>query len=365
MSASRKHHRALCHFNGAAMSIACLAIVIAGCAGTQSDAPAGLQKVANWVGVSIRSIKPYTITSYTTLHPGQSHRQMANSGESHNLVSIAQRCYKTWCLNVRAYPRVATAWEAWRQHDGHECLGAHKLVCGDSPWGKALSQLYIASTQLLGHAPLPLHVRIIVLPEGTGYHGAVTLHSATHVPLKFAFPFPTDRKEPGFAEQADHALIHAVATVGYEFQHVEYAAGQTSGPVAPPGAKAAKDEANSECWKLVTEAFLTKHSTAEVSFFRETGLMMQMHRAITGGKSGFSDAAVIGPALLRRHLGKYLIQRYPGIRDSLMIRISPNDVGATERMLSYCRAFVRYSGNILQTPMPTKIVKPVPLASRL
>ncbi|MGH2507709.1 MAG: hypothetical protein ACRDHZ_09965 [Ktedonobacteraceae bacterium] len=341
-----------------------LFITLAGCASAQYDAPTPLLKATNFVGVAIHSVTPYKITSYTQIRPSQAGR----SNSSHDLLGhlkiIDYSCQNDWCLMVSAYPKVASAWESWKGNSSHRCSGTHKIVCDRSPWDKAFFELHASAVRLLGRPPLPLHARIILLPEGLGYHAAVAAQSSTYVPLEFAFPFPINLEEPGFPGQADHALIHAIATLGYEFQHVEYAAGQTYGPNRPLGAKSAKDEANSECWKLVAQAFLTRGTASGFAFKRATGLAMQIDRAITGKKSDFSDAAVSGPVSLRRHLGAYLLQRYPELADGTMITISPNDAGAAEQLVSYCQAFIRYSGNILQRPMPTSRIKLVPTSSR-
>lgn len=364
MSTSKKNWEIRGSVGVAAVLIAALFIVaLAGCASTRSDAPGALLNIGNSVGVVIHSVKPYKITSYTQIHPAQAGRLKSGYDVSGHLKVISHSCQKNWCLIVSAYPKVAAAWEDWKMDNSHSCSG-RKIVCSRSPWSKAFFELYAAAVRLLGHPPLSLHAHIILLPEGHGYHAAFTAHSSAYIPLEFAFPFPTDREEPGFPEQANHAVIHAISTLGYELQHVEYAVGETYGPAGPLGAKSTKDEANSECWKLVAQVFLTRGTATGFSFRRETSLAMQINRAITGGKSNFSDAAVNGPTLLRRYLGGYLIQRYPKLVDSTLITISPNDVGAAERLVSYCQAFVRYSGNILQRPMPTSRIKLVPTSSR-
>lgn len=276
-----------------------LSISLAGCTVVQSDAPTGLLDIDNSVGVSIHSIKPYKITSYTRILPTKKGHSIS-SRELQVLQVLDSSCQKNWCLVVSAVSNVADAWKNWINDNSRHCSGIHNLVCIQSPWRRALSDLYAASRRLLGHKPLPFHAHIILLPTGTGYRAAITMNSKDYVPLKFAFWFPTNIKEAGFPEQADSSIIHAVATLGYEFQHVEYAAGQTRGPADPPGAKAIKNEANSECWKLVTKVYLTSHGEEGFSFIRWTKLEMRVNRVLTGGKSNFSSAAVLGPALLRK-----------------------------------------------------------------
>ncbi len=342
-----------------ALMISATTLLLAGCASTTFDAPPAVLKITDSWGVAIHSSQPpYRVLSNTALYPTRPGNKDWARGALSDLNSFAHGCHQNWCWGVTAVPVVFAAWKNWRRLNQSSCTNRTTISCANAPWNEAFMKLYQATSALLGHAPLPLHVRVILIPTGDGYHATVRRKSSSAVPLELGFRFPTDQNEPGYPKQAEKALINAVVTVAYEFQHIEYAAGETHGPAQPLPSKTTKDEANSECWKLSVKALLTQWAGTELSFPKETSEAMHLTYAIAGQKPKFSNAAVIGPALLLHRLGNYLTDRYPAINGGTEVTIPARNTRARKALAWYCRAFSRYSGDILQQPMPIKRTGP-------
>lgn len=157
------------------------------------------------------------------------------------------------------------------------------------------------------------------------------------MPLEFAVHFPTDTGSPGFVFQADHSIAAALGLVAYEFQHIEYAAGQTAGPGASRALNTTKNEENSECWSLSARAEIAGITGTEVRFNVPGHIEMQFMQALVGSRTTFRNAAVNGPALVRAHLGHELTKHFPSVKVGHDIVLHPADTLALAALLSFCQ----------------------------
>lgn len=326
---------------------------LGGC--TSYDAPSGLLDIANSWGVSVPSGQaslrpPYRITSYSRIiRAAASRPQWTRRELLKYALLITHGCiHHSWCWSIQGTPKVATAWQAWKAQAQLRCVHTQSRTCREANWRTAFGTLYATAAYLMGHTPLPLHLRLLLIPAGDGYRSRIVRQAQARVPLEFGFAFPVDTTTPGFPKQVTQALLKAVSVIGYEVQHVEYAAGKTAGPAKPIGAKTTKNEANSECWRLSFDVTWLHSGAASISFLEELGLTWKLNTALTAGKNGFTEAAVNGPAYLQRGLARYLLSRYPKLDDGNgEINITSGDVNARRALLAYCRAFIKYPGTLL------------------
>jgi hypothetical protein len=121
---------------------------------------------------------------------------------------------------------MAASYKLWlRSKRAHACQAkvVNSSSCGVLDWDKAFRRLYKTTAYLLGKAPLPLWVRLDLVPDGDGFRTTWFWRSQQYVPLQFAVWYPTKKNSTATNQRRKtHALLDAVATVAYEFQHVEY-----------------------------------------------------------------------------------------------------------------------------------------------
>lgn len=331
-------------------------VFIAGCTSIINDAPSDLVRLGNSWGVATLSVQPpYRVVSESFLSRSRSTgRFLTRTALLRKSRLVARGCFKRWCWSVRGTPTVETAWKTWLNQRRAQCPPDPRRPCVPQlGWGAAFKVLYATATTLLGHPPLPAHVHLLLLPDGTGYHNHVELRSETHVPLELAFHFPVDQRAPGFPLHVKKTLVSIAGTVFYEFQHIEYAAGGTLGPKVPETARVVKNEANSECWRLSADVILDHMMGHHLYIVRTSRSVRRLTMALSGGAPRFSNAALYGPMLLKQRLERVLLERDPGLKDGSYLDIAPANSGARKALLAYCVHFSRDSRNILVDSVPT------------
>lgn len=316
-----------------------------------NDMPPFLESTSVSYAVATQSAAPpYDIISFTRIH---------DSAEGHTLVQrrtfkpFSQGCFASWCWTVRAAAELVSACRSYRRL-AEEVVSA----CSRETWTVAFEMAYRTAKFLLQHKPLPLRIRALLIPKGYSYVESYQLRSVRHVPLEFAFIFPAQWRAPGFAAQTLASQAKIVSTIVYEFQHVEYAANQTGGPSSSALSRVVKDEANSECWRLATNVELERYTGIRVDI-EEYGKSTKhwVSALAEGSKPRFGNAAVYGPVFLDRSLGNYLRTHFPHLAFSGgIVVVSREDRRAQRALLSYCRAFTKYSNDIIKAPMPSTYV---------
>lgn len=330
-------------------------LLLGGC--VRYDAPRAMVAAAKEVyGVAIYSARPpYRIGSDSRLR-SSAHALEAGTNRipMHQLQPLANGGYGTWQWVVWATPDVAASWQAWLNSPGARNCPIHTSVtCRRLDWDAALTRLYRAVAYLLGKPPSPLDLRLQLLPRGQGFQARV-LHQSRHaVPLEFTFWYPAGAATDSATRQArEQALLYAVTTVGYEFQHVEYAAGISAGPGSPLGPHLLKDEANSSCWRLASQLVILAGRTDVVTIPRVTRQDMALRAAVFGNTVHVQNAALWGPVLLKHDLGEYLARIVVTHAGSSHFRIAATDYPLMNQILTYCRGFTRYGGDSAKGPMP-------------
>lgn len=328
-------------------------LLLVGC--VNYDVPRGLVgNTAKLYGVGVMATTPpYRIYSVSLLQAADGKTGVWNENTlTHQAQHLVSGQYANWRWSVWATPEVTRSWHVWnRSYDGHQCEGI-AANCSQLDWNTAFTNLYVTVTYLLGKPPLPMELRLNLIPEGQAFQARLYNRSRQSVPLEFTFWFPSGVAANSNNPQArEDAFIYAVTTVGYEFQHVEYAAGDSAGPAAR-GPRILKDEANSTCWRLASRLVILDGRQAKVTIKRLSQEDLNRYAAIFGNTVQAQTSALWGPILLQHDLGEYLASTTPADSDNSIIRVHTMDHAQMNKVLAYCRSYTRYGGDIAKQPMP-------------
>lgn len=371
-----------------------LAASLAGCATRDSlpqkplQQPMGVAVPQTYRITVISSHPPYEITSYSRLPSSNSSTPPWTEDVLRKKAQILERGqYRNWRWSVWAPQTVAASWRAWlRSPAANRCENASPSACQALDWTLAFHRLYEASAYLLGKPPLPLKLRINLLPQGAGFRASVRQKSSTGVPIEFTFDYPAGMNAT--AGEREKALMRVMAVVGYEFQQVEYIAGDSRGPASSEGLQAflIKGKAASTCWALSAALAVGAggHWQVEIPRLRPiratiAGKQLKWKEwnylvlatlpftlAITRNAAPFGmfheppnseSTSAWGSVLLIRDLGQYLGSRLPAMQtgtNSMVIRST--DYAGMNTLLAYCRGFTHYPGDIIKAPMPESMV---------
>ena len=370
-----------------------LAASLAGCATRDSlpqkplQQPVGVAVPQTYRITVISSHPPYEVTSYSRLPSSNSSTPPWTEDVLREKAHILERGqYRNWRWSVWAPTAVMQSWKAWLHSPAaNRCENASPSACQALDWTLAFHRLYKTSAYLLGKPPLPLELRINLLPQGTGFRTSVRQKSSTGVPLEFTFDYPVGMDAT--AGEREKALMRVMAVVGYEFQQVEYIAGDSRGPAFSEGLQAflIKGKATSTCWALsaplavgaggywqveiprlppVRKTIAAKQNEWKVWNYFVLATLPFTITATPSGPIGLfhkppnsGNTTALGSALLIRDLGQYLNRRLPanqtGAHD---IVIHTTDYADMNALLAYCKGFTNYSGDIMQARMPDNMV---------
>ncbi len=299
----------------------------------------------------ISSSSPYEVVSQS-LHHAIAAPEMTHPKA---LQLVEHGHYANWSWTVKATAPVLASWQRWaRSSDARACAANAALPCAPLDWNVAFRSLYQTAAFLLGRPPLPLNLNLSLFPAKETFSLRVKHTRRTAVPLVFAFSYPTSAKTDSATQFSRlNALVHAVTTTGYEFQHVEYAAGISKGPQF---FGALKNEANSECWRLSAKLVLLAGRPGTVLLPRISRSDMESTAALIGDRLRYSTASTWGPLLMQRDLARYLEEKNPGMARHVLTHVSTTNYPIMNEVLTYCRGYTRYPGQIDQKPIPNSRV---------
>ncbi len=333
-------------------------IFLAGCVVVVPDMPKGLTSAGSLKHVyglaPLRVKPPYETRSYSEIRGPSTRPAGAQRDELRDERLLTDGAYRSWRWRIWATPDVAASWV--RGQSGPAAYACPSKHCIPLRWKSAFVRLFQVMDYLLDEQPLPLSLRVNLIPPGIPFIKTwVTRRSQRAVPAVFTFPYPTALgTDINNQEKRERAFVHVVSIVGYELQHFEYAAHYTSGPKSSsPGIRELKDEANSTCWMLATKLALLAG--------RSYTLAIQLPNintlsAVLGSVVQYKTDAIWGPALLRRDLARYLGRVAPATVGAWHVRIPMTDYPVMNQVLAYCRGFTRFSGDIARGHMPIRQV---------
>jgi hypothetical protein len=299
----------------------------------------------------ISASPPYAVVSYS-LHHAIAAPEMTHPKA---LQLVERGHYENWSWTVKATGPVLASWQRWAgSRDAHVCAANAVQPCALLNWNIAFTRLYQTAAFLLGRAPLPLDLNLSLFPDKETFSLRVKRTRRTVVPLVFAFSYPASAKTDSATQFSRlNALVHAVTNTGYEFQHVEYAAGTSKGPQF---FGILKNEANSECWRLSAKLVLLAGRPGTVLLPRISRSDMESTAALLGNRLRFSTGSTWGPLLMQRDLARYLEERNPGMARHALTHVSTTNYPIMNQVLAYCRGYTRYPGQIARKPMPNSRV---------
>ena len=326
-------------------------VFLSGC--VISDAPRGLAGLHTIYGVKIVSAtSPYHILSVTHLPPVNRQSAVWTERALHRESQlIAKGDDNNWRWSVWATPDLLKVSHRLKKNSQSSNCGKHPCHRSTLSWNVAFRRLYVTAAYLLGKPPLPMDVRVNLVAEGQGVETRVSRRSSSQIPLEFTFWYPnTAVNQMGYRTSRIHALVRIVSTVAYEFQHVEYTAGDTAGPTSLLQARTfLKDEANSTCWAIATRLTLRPNRWPLRPVSRTD---LQSDAQVYGAKLHLRTAAFWGPVLLRHDLGQYLAESNPASQPPALWRVATMNRLRVNRVLAYCRGFTHYDGSIVKHAMP-------------
>jgi hypothetical protein len=259
---------------------------------------------------------------------------------------------ETWQWEVLAVPSLLPSWKAWQDDKKVQ----QRIASQDdwshpaANWEQAFSRSYKVVNFLLGRPPLPMKLKVLLIPDGSAYHKDFVQTGDGFVPLTFAFYYPSsENKELTGARFS--ALVEAVSKSIYEYQHVMDDTGMIKLIGKDETDQTINDEARSHCWYDSNFFALTSGTHTSVRWNPPTPQDLMAASAthntslVTGKqdaegeqekKRNFSDAALWGRYLEAKSISAYLQER--GIRDG---EVLSNDPARMNAVLSLCRAMTQ------------------------
>lgn len=290
---------------------------------------------------------------------------------------IASGSTGNWQWEVRAVPSLLASWKTW-QNDKKVQQRAADPDDWSHPaatWEQAFTRAHKVVNYLLGRPPLPLKLTMLLVPDGSAYNKAFVQTGPDFVPLTFAFYYPLAASETkALTASRFSALVEAVSTTVYEYQHVLIA----TEIIKPMGKnetdKTINDETRSQCWSDSTFLALTSgthtESTWNPALAREALLAGSSGRVTsqeTGTPAGdaqeddqqmqrhYSDAWRWGKYLEAKSISVYLRMR--GLREA---KVVSNEPAAMNAVLSACRAMTQRPLDLTSGDYPASQVEYVP-----
>ncbi len=355
------------------VALTLLSATLTACTRYRYDAPKWMLQSENvqFRGVAtLESKPPYRISSETRLNGSKP------VGDKPTAV-IASGVTENWQWEVRAVPSLLPSWEAWKR-DKRFLLRSQGQDDWSHPvatWDQAFSRAFKVASYLLGKPPLPMKATILLVPDGTSYHKVFTQMGDAFIPLTFAFYYPSS--ESGSYELTSErfsALVDAVATMLYEYQHVLV----STNAIGPVGTnitdKTINDESRSHCWGHSTLLALTSGSHTNITwdpaaaravlFADSASQNISLEAGDQPSAAGrveenagrrYPDALLWGRELEFKNLFLYLRER--GIREP---KVQSNDPAAMNAVLSFCRATTQHPRDLTAGTYPPAEVEYVP-----
>ena len=263
-----------------------------------------------------------------------------------SLVSISRGEYKSWRWSIQATPKVADSWHQW--------LSREARLDGAGPpmkfnWRYGFSRLWTLISGLTGKSPLPMSLKLTLIPRYTDYHLVIKRTSGFAVPLDAAFWYTASRETgPVAAVERFHDYAHVLSVIGGLLVQVEAARGLLPGPVSK-AARRIKDAADATCVDAVGLPFLARGTDRHLIIIGPpiflSGRLYAEHPTSLLAKELFEQKVILGG------LYKYLEH------EGLQWPATGHNVFGINALLRYCRAFVDYPADVRKHTMPLSYIK--------
>lgn len=310
-----------------------------GCASLGGDAPRSLLSTGQANGVNVKSgSPPYRVVSLSRLNRVDNGHQNWTLKEVQRTESqVDAACAYNWCWSVLGVQSVSASMSAFIQHENSiKCPMPHDTrLCQPLDWAHAFVRLHDLAAYLDDRKPAAFRVTLHFLPEGDGLNANVNAPESQEIHLEFGRWWPSSSTESsGQASKVD-ALVDAVSTTMYEYQHVVFT---TQHPQKMSRAiKAVQDEAISTCWDLSARLALYAGYDKKVKFPYLDNAIYQSYQDAFGTEPEFGKASLQGPVLAWRELTKFT-QGRPGadvIADK--VNLAADNIELVNDVVSFCK----------------------------
>ena len=289
---------------------------------------------------------------------------------------IASGTTGTWHWEVRAIPSLLPSLKAWQSNKEVQ-LDASSPDSWAHPaasWEQAFARAYKVVSYLMGRAPEPAKLTVLLIPKGRTYKKAFVETEKGLIPLTFAFYYPPDPSEMDtLTSDRFSALVKAVSNVVHEYQHALVDTMAIASPGKNETDRAINSEIRSQCWTQSAILALTSGTASSLNW--NTALPDELIERSSGNKTSqgpkpmannakesprpkarrYSDANLWAGHLLAQNVSAYLLSR--GFPEPKVVNSQSSGMNA---FLSVCRALTQRPRDLTAGPFPAARIKFVP-----
>jgi len=228
-----------------------------------------------------------------------------------------------------------------------------KATLDRAGWDRDIKKTYELATYMFGATPLPVDAKIYLVSGTKGFVHEWHASSFDGVPVRYAFRY--DKEVPGASVVSPDALVQrreGLSNLVYLLQKYELANGVTKGVRnGDDRANALKAEENSLCALLAIRPALAEGMAVKIKSGAQISsttlaVLKENYNRHDGSESALKMYAT---AVLFREAGAYmdgLHQNWPK---------KGTDKLELNSTLRFCRAFVKYQGNVEEQRMPAAL----------
>ena len=273
-------------------------------------------------------------------------------------VRIASGTTGVWQWEVRTVRSLVPSYEQWTSDPKiQERAKSDEWTHSIASWDQAFARAYKVVSYLLGHEPMPLNLVVVLVPANTQYEKNESLEHESAVPLRFMFYYPPAGEGDSNARYG--AMINAVTTSVYEYQH-GFVDTKTIKPIGRSKAdRTINDEARSQCWSDSVFLALTSGSHTEFAWEGDgagrSSLDPKPGETPPTDKERYINALKYAWTYEALTLVDYLRQR--GVTTNKFLANDPPPMNA---VLSACRALTQKPFDLTSGPYPKEQIEFVP-----
>lgn len=309
--------------------------------------------VAIWDAQVDANDDPPTVTWITQL-PGK-HSYIGPSLDRAEVIS--EGSFSNWRWNIVGSESIQQSYRAWSNSNEAVSSGNEEA----RGWNGGMQRLYRLSAYLLGTPPRAIQVRMLLIPKGESFDLRTTDPIDSNMTLTLAAPFVVESNDERSQDRSEN-FREAIAIVGSQLQHVDFAEGLTAGPTTG-NVRAVKDAANSFCWRLAVRPALAAYTNAPLKVDGRTS-NLQMTTAVLAANYAKHPEEKVALTLYSAALtvsGADAYLRYRGLEWPKTGR----DIDGVNALLEYCKALIHDPNDITTQQVPVESVKADPFFKNL
>ncbi len=279
---------------------------------------------------------------------------------------LAQGRYANWTWVVQAHPQVAMALQQWRQRGATAVQSGTRGKDESAPtfdWDALMRRLYAVDQYLLGSAPMPLDIHILLLPR-ENYHLETVQHSNQALPVTLIV---NDTNLQPTSKQFNLIQTGTLLVVTHWQQGLladaEWKAGMLPQP-AKGSSRKLKFSADQRCFVDAGGVAIADLLAGPQGLSPKiAGILIQ--QPLSGFRSMIVRTAYhLEPDSWAAKQNMVIELLSTGYRNYLKRQGLPGryplhgrDIKQINAIANYCRAFIRYTGDIDNHPLPLAAIQ--------